>query len=60
MQRGRPHKAFLDVAQDDRSELLRWIKRPKSSNGLAQRARIVLRCADGVASARVAAELGIT
>src|SRR5215831_13104472 len=57
---GRPHKASLHLPEQDRTELLRWVKRPKSSNGLAQRARIVLRCADGIPSSRVAAELGLT
>jgi len=57
---GRPHKASLHLPEQDRTELLRWAKRPKSSNGLAQRARIVLRCADGIPSSRVAAELGLT
>src|SRR5215510_9902797 len=57
---GRPHKASLHLPEQDRTELLRWLKRPKSSNGLAQRARIVLRCADGIPSSRVAAELGLT
>lgn len=39
---------------------MRWSKRPKSSNGLAQRARIVLRCADGLTSTEVAKELRLT
>ena len=60
MHRGRPHKASLELPEQDRTELQRWIKRPKSSNGLAQRARIVLRCGDGIQSSRVAAELGVT
>ena len=38
MPRGRPHKAALVVCDEDRAELLRWTKRAKSSNGLAQRA----------------------
>ncbi len=60
MPRGRPHQAPLTVATPDRAELLRWTKRPKSSNGLAQRARIVLRCAEALPSTRVAAELRVT
>src|SRR5438876_12443246 len=43
MQRGRP-KAPLLVPEEDRSQLLRWSKRPKSSNGLARRADIVALC----------------
>src|ERR1700737_126505 len=60
MPRGRPHKAALVVCDEDRAELVRWTKRPKSSNGLAQRARIVLRCGDGLSSSQVASELHVT
>ena len=60
MPRGRPHKAPLVVRDEDRADLVRWTKRPKSSNGLAQRARIILRCADGLTSTEVAAELRLT
>ena len=59
MQRGRP-KAVLLIPEEDRSRLLRWSKRPKSSNGLARRADIVLRCADGLSNSTVAAQLRIT
>ena len=60
MPRGRPHKTELVVPEEDRAELIRWTKRTKSSNGLAQRARIILRCADGLASSAVAQELQVT
>src|SRR5215472_12671565 len=60
MPRGRPHKAALVVSEADRAELVRWTKRPKSSNGLAQRARIILRCADGLPSTEVAKALHVT
>ena len=60
MQRGRPHKQTLVVPEEDRVELFRWSKRIKSSNGLARRAGIVLRCAEGVPSSEVAAELRVT
>ena len=60
MPRGRPHKASLVVLEEDRAELVRWTKRPKSSNGLAQRGRIILRCADGLSSTEVAKELHVT
>jgi transposase len=60
MPRGRPHKAALVVLEEDRAELLRWTKRPKSSNGLAQRARIILRCADGLPSTEVAKALHVS
>lgn len=57
---GRPHAAALVLREEDRPELLRWSKRTKSSNGLAQRARIVLRCAEGQPSSTVASQLGVT
>jgi len=59
MPRGRPHKAALVVSEADRAELVRWTKRPKSSNGLAQRARIILRCADGLSNTEVGRALHI-
>jgi transposase len=60
MPRGRPHHTVLVVSPEDRAELLRWTKRRKSSHGLARRADIVLRCADGCASRQVAADLRIS
>ena len=60
MARGRPPKAELVLREEDRPELVRWSRRMKSSNGLAQRARMVLRCAEGSPSSTVAAELGVT
>jgi transposase len=59
MPRGRPHHTVLVVSPEDRAQLRRWTKRRKSSNGLAQRASIVLRGADGQASSQVASELRI-
>jgi transposase len=60
MPRGRPPKAPLELLDPQRTDLLRWSRRPKSSNGLAQRARIVLRCADGLTSTEVAKEMRVT
>ncbi len=60
MPRGRPHQTALVVSADDRGQLLRWSKRPKSSHWLAQRASIILRCAAGDASNQVAHDLRIT
>src|SRR3981081_4497187 len=59
MLRGRP-KPPLTLPDQDRQALLRWSKRAKTANALAQRARIVLRCADEVPNSAVARELGIT
>ncbi len=59
MPRGRP-KAPLTVSPEDRATLLRWSRRPKSAHALAQRAGIVLRCADGLSNSRVAGQLRLT
>ena len=59
MGRGRP-KAVLELSAQEREELERWVRRPKSAQALALRARIVLRCADGLANFVVAEELGLT
>jgi len=57
---GRPHQHALVVSAQDRADLLRWSKRPKSSHALAQRASIILRCADGDPSNQVARQLRLT
>ena len=44
----------------ERRTLQGWASRRKTAQGLAQRARIVLMCADGKSNVAVAAELGIT
>ena len=51
--------AELTLADDEREVLVRWSRRAKSSQVLAQRCRIVLGCADGKTNQQVAAELGI-
>ena len=58
MQRGRP-MVPLTVADEDRQVLSRWIARPKTSQALALRARIVLRCAEGLPNFQVAQELKV-
>lgn len=60
MPRGRPPRAVLSLTEEDRGVLEHWLKRPKSSNGLAQRARIVLRCSAGLTSTDVAKQLHVT
>ncbi|WTW92081.1 IS630 family transposase [Streptomycetaceae bacterium NBC_01309] len=55
---GRP-KAELTLTDEERETLLRWARRAKSSQALAQRCRIVLGCADGKSNQQVAADLGI-
>ena len=55
---GRP-KAELKLTADERKTLVRWSRRAKSSQALAQRCKIVLACADGTSNKQVAAELGV-
>jgi transposase len=56
---GRP-KAGLVLTDAERDQLGRWARRAKTSQVLALRAKIVLACADGKDSKRVAAELRTT
>src|ERR1035437_8791959 len=56
---GRP-KAVLELTDPEREQLVRWERRRKSSQALALRSRIVLRCAAGLSNAEVAAAVGGT
>lgn len=58
MAMGRP-KAELILSDEERTQLERWARRPKSSQRLALRARIVLACSDGSTNSHVAERLGI-
>jgi transposase len=51
--------AELVITDDERTELERLVRRRKTSNGIAQRARIVLECASGSANGMVAKRLGV-
>jgi transposase len=57
-ERGRP-KAVLGLTDDERETLQRWARRPKSSQALALRSRIVLACAEGMPNTAVAEQLGV-
>ncbi|MGH2511737.1 MAG: helix-turn-helix domain-containing protein, partial [Candidatus Limnocylindrales bacterium] len=59
MPRGRP-LAVLTLEDRDRETLIRWTRRPKTAQALAQRARIVLAAADGRSNGAIATELSIT
>ncbi len=48
------------LSDEEREVLERWARRPKSSQALAFRCRIVLAAADGWSSTEIAAELGTT
>jgi transposase len=56
---GRP-KAELVLADEDREQLERWARRPKSAQALAQRSRIVLACAEGQSNTAVAERERVT
>jgi transposase len=55
---GRP-VAEVTLTDDERETLVRWARRAKSSQALAQRCKIVLGCGEGKSNQQVAAELGI-
>lgn len=59
MPRGRP-KAPLIVTVEQHAALERLTRRRKTSQALAQRARIVLACAEGATNQEVASRLGVT
>jgi hypothetical protein len=52
-------KPELVLSDDERQTLTRWANRPKSTQRLALRARIVLACADEPSNTAVAARLGV-
>lgn len=52
-------KPELVLSDDERQTLARWANRPKSTQRLALRARIVLACAEGSSNTAVAARLGV-
>ena len=54
---GRSSKIMLTAAE--REELAAVLRRRRAAQGLAQRVRIVLRCADGLSSKAVAGDLGV-
>jgi transposase len=47
------------LTDEERATLVRWSRRAKSSQALAQRCKIVLACADGTSNKQVAADLGV-
>jgi transposase len=59
MRTGRPRKPLV-LSSEEREKLQQWAQQPKSAQRLALRARIVLRCAEGVPNQAVARELRIT
>jgi transposase len=59
MATGRPTKP-LNLTAEEKEKLTTLARRRKSSQAMAMRARIVLRCAGGISNGEVAEELGIT
>ena len=59
MRRGR-QLAPLKITTEERESLERWIRRPKTGQALAQRARIILESATGKSNTEVARRLRIT
>src|SRR5258708_3104844 len=59
MRTGRPTKP-LEITAEERQKLELLARRPKSSQALAMRARIVLNCAGGLANDKVAQKLNVT
>lgn len=55
---GRPIESLV-LKEDEREVLLSWTRRSKSAQAHALRARIVLRCADGLSNQAVAEELRV-
>jgi transposase len=55
-----PKLELVALSDEERSVLTGWARRRKTSQALALRARIVLRCADGDTIAEVAQRLEIT
>ena len=50
----------LSLSEEEKETLEQWVRRPKTAQALAQRARIVLRCAEGKTNTDVAAELNLS
>jgi transposase len=59
MRTGRP-KASLTLNDDERSKLMTWAQRPKSTQRMALRAKIVLACVEGLSNQAVARRLQVT
>lgn len=59
MKTGRPLRELV-LSDDEREKLEQWTRRPKTSQRLALRSRIVLACASGLSNTEVARRLHVT
>ena len=50
----------LSLTDDERETLKQWARRPKTVQSLAQRARIILACAEGNSNTAIAVNLRVT
>lgn len=55
-----PRAVSIELSDEERKVLESWVRRPKTSQALAQRARIVLACAEGGTNGQVAAVVGVS
>jgi transposase len=55
-----PFAAGVDLADDERAQLVAWSRRAKSANAVAMRSRIVLAAADGLSNTAIAAKLDVS
>ncbi len=56
--RGRP-TATITLTDQEREVLLQYVRRGKTSQRLAQRSRIILKCAEGLNNTEIGTELGV-
>ena len=56
---GRPMPPLI-LDDSERETLERWVRRPKTAQGLALRARMILACAEGRSNIVVAADLEVS
>lgn len=59
MPRGRPVPP-LEISMDERETLERWVARRKTAQAVAQRARLVLGCAQGSSNKAVSGQVGLS
>jgi transposase len=55
-----PKPVEIVLSEEERAQLVRWVRRPRSAQALALRSRIVLGCAEGENNTRLARRLGVS